>query len=247
MRKTSKAQLEELAVTVIVKHWAIILLLVLIVAALIYGTVALYLNAAKYGAQTALLSYKAAEADSSESAYISTYDSAFSSTEEKWHLSNQATINIRGFSTTEKLEVLTVSYVDIITNDNKGNESWLLVPGKGVFTVDLRMCEFMFDNDRKYVCVRIPKPELTECSIDSENVQQLLFDDGGVFSRSIGAGVELVMSQRREASEKIQAEFLNNPSYYQSAKLAAQNIMEYLIKEFNLDIPDLVVEVEIME
>ena len=248
MKRSSKDRLEDLAISTIIKHWATIILLVAVVALMIYGTVVLYLNAAKFGAQTAISSYKSSKAESSEQAYQSTYESSFSTSEAKWHLSNKETIVFGGLLSAEKLEVLAVSDVEYIVNEGSLGKSisWLLVPGKGIFTVDLQKSDFVFDNDRNYVHVRIPKPELTECSIDSANVQQLFFKDG-ILDRSIGAGVELAMTQRQEAAARIQEEFLSNTSYYQSAKIAAETLVANLIKELNLDIPDLIVEVEVLE
>ena len=117
--------------------------------------------------------------------------------EKTHHVSNRASISISNLKQIETLEVLKVWSVDYQINGKNGDresnsniigkilpssedESWLEVPGYGVFTVDLRAAEYIVDDERHYVLARIPKPELTEFTIDTKSIHSLLYKEQGL-------------------------------------------------------------------
>lgn len=69
-----------------------------------------------------------------------------------------------------RLEVLRDSDSEFVIENAKDNDqnipSWLEVQGIGVFTADLEAAEFIRDDVRQYVLVRLWKPELTDCTIE---------------------------------------------------------------------------------
>ena len=163
------------------------------------------------------------------------------------HTSNDVAIVIGNLKDEAALEVLEVYNVAYIIEDAEDNESdiisWLEVPGKGVFTVDLKVSEFVVDNERNYVLARVPRPELTDCTIIYEKVNRLLFKNDA-FNDSIGVGENLARQQLEDGYQRIKKSFVSNTKFYQSAQVSAENIIVNLIKSLNSEVKDLVVEVE---
>ena len=102
--------------------------------------------------------------DAYEDARLDTYqqfrDTAYKISEEAHHVSNDVAISISAVKEKSNLEVLKVSDVVYIITDSEdtksGTTSWLKVNGTGVFTVNLTAAEYLVDNYRHYVLVRIP-------------------------------------------------------------------------------------------
>ena len=125
--------------------------------------------------------------------------------------------------------------------------SWLEVPGYGVFTVDLQSAEFIIDNERGYVLIRLPYPELSEFTIDYENVEVLNFEDSGIFKNSAKVGEDLARKQLQSAELTMRQSVNSNQKYYQAAENDATNILLNLVKQLNPQIENLVVDVEFIE
>ena len=117
---------------------------------------------------------KAAE----ESVYQSFYEQGFKAGEEEYHVKNRAVITLGNLRETANLEVLSVSDVAfMIENPNSENnniQSWIQVPGTGVYTVDLAAGEFLVDDERSMVFVRVPKPELLPMNRIQEDISSNL-------------------------------------------------------------------------
>ena len=149
-----------------------------------------------------------------------------------------------------ELEVLEVFDVEYIIEDEENNEdgilSWLKVPGKGVYTVDLTAAEFIVDEERHYVLVRVPEPEMKDCTIVYNEVQQLLFKNKG-FNESISIGEDAARKQLQEAYVRLEKNLGVDLNFYQSAELSAKRVITSLVKALNVKIPDLIVEVEFID
>ena len=176
-----------------------------------------------------LLSYNIAEADN--------------------HVKNRGIISIENIQEKADLEVLAVSDVEYITNENSGDKdkSWLEVPGTGVFTVNMAMSEFVIDDVRHYVLVRVPKPEIKTENIDikTEEIKILLYkNERWLDNGSIEDGEELARRQMSEAQAIIQEDVQSNERYFEIAKSSAESIIKQLIKSLNKDVANLDVEVE---
>ena len=120
------------------------------------------------------------------------------------------------------------------------------MPGEGVFVVDMAAGEYIVDNERRYVHIRVPYPELTNIYIDYENVKSLLFKNGIFFynNEDYDTGEELAKKQLDIASVLIKKEFISNQKFYLSAQDAAKTSIEALVRQLNFDVEDLSVEVE---
>lgn len=145
------------------------------------------------------------------------------------------------------LEVLNVSDIEFIVQDKErsnGNiTSWLEVPGEGTYVVNLQEAEFIIDNERMHVLVRVPEPELTNVRILYGKVDKILFKDD-MFNGSYREGEELAMKQLNEADLLIKKEFAMNQNYYISAQNAARSTIECLVYKMNPGMDNLTVEVE---
>ena len=184
-----------------------------------------------------------------EKVYHAYYEQGFNAAEADYHLKNRAVISFGNIRETANLEVLSISDIAfMIENPDSGNKntlSWLEVPGTGVFTVNLAAGEFLADDERSAVYVRLPKPELLpmNISIDHENVKVLRFSSNALLS-SVRDGEQLAGKQLNEARTRILEDIGSNLQYYEFAENSARTLLENLIKAINREIPDLKVEIE---
>lgn len=190
------------------------------------------------------------ERESAEKAvYQSYFDHGFKAGEQEYHVKNRAVITLGNIRETANLEVLSVSDIAFMienpSDSNKNIQSWIEVPGTGVFTVNLAAGEFLVDNERSMVFARVPKPELLpmNISIDHANIKVLRFSSN-VWTTSIRDGEQLAGKQLNEARTKIQEDISSNLQYYEFAEKSARSLLENLIKAINSDIPELKVEIE---
>lgn len=180
-------------------------------------------------------------------AYQAAYASYQSASEEKYHVGNRVSVYIGNLQEEQKLEVLKVNDVEFIIENKEDNAnniiSWLEVPGEGTFVVDLKAGEYIVDERRANVLVRVPYPELTNVQIDYKNVQKILFKND-MFNDSYQVGETLAEQQLDKADALIRKEFASNENFYLNAQEAAKHAIEALVKQLNPEVPDLTVDVE---
>lgn len=231
-------------------------------AVLLCLCVYLILDTITLGAGAAIDSFGPAKDEAANEVYQIFYDQSFKVAEEAHHVSNNASISIGNLHEVQKLEVLKVSDVSYETPNPEDQGwfadfvesivgildadmvSWLEVPGSGVFTVNLQASEFIIDEERQYVLIRVPNPELAEFTIDYENVELLLFEKGGAFKNSAKYGADLAVEQLQNAELTMMQNVNDNQTFHQKAKDATINMLVNLVKQLNPQLPDLVVEVE---
>lgn len=102
------------------------------------------------------------------------------------------------------------------------------------------------DNERKFVLVRIPKPELNYCEIDDNSVKPLFFKND-IMDDSYSEGEQLANKQLQEGSDQIKKSIGSNATYYQMAKKLAKQMITSLVKGLNGNIEGLTVEVEFID
>ncbi len=184
-----------------------------------------------------------------EATYQGFYEQGFKAGEENYHVKNRAVITLGNIRETANLEVLSVSDVVFMIEEpekaNKNIQSWIEVPGSGVYTVDLAAGEFLVDDERSMVFVRVPKPELLpiNINIDHANVKILRFASNA-WNTSVRDGEVLAGKQLNEARTRIQEDISSNLQYYEFAESSAKTLLENLIRAINSDIPELKVEIE---
>lgn len=196
--------------------------------------------------------YQKTKAEESGKVYDDFFDAGKNFAEEQLHSSNRVYIQIGKIQEEEKLEVLRVSDVDYIIwdKDDKDNKyditSWRKVPAMGVFTVNLKASEIIKDDERKYVLVRIPSPQLTDFTLDDENKETLFFHTG-LFDNSPGDGADITAEQDKEAYRNLKKSMSTNSDYYQQSKDSAKTTIKNLVAQMNPDINGLIVDVEFID
>lgn len=234
-------------------------------AILLCLSVYLVLDSFAEGTGAALDSFDNAKDQAVEDVYQFFYDKSFEAAEKAHHVSNNVSITIGDLREEQKLEVLKVSDVAYETPEPKDQGwfdeliesvtgifdadvvSWLEVPGNGVFTVNLQAGEFIIDEERQYVLIRVPSPELTEFAIDYENVELLLFEEGGAFKNSAKYGVDKAMEQLQSAELTMMQNVNNNQEFYKRARASTEKMLVNLVQQLNPQLPKLSVEVEFID
>lgn len=123
-------------------------------------------------------------------------------------------------------------------------EAWIRFNGIGTFTVDLQNTEFILDEQRQTVLVRIPSPVIDPVLIQQDDDDVLYTSDAGLFNNSSDIGNQLILSMTQKAQQNMTAKARSNPEYYAQAKTSAKKTITQLIKNLNPDLSDLTVEVE---
>ena len=202
--------------------------------------------------------------EKAESVYQNFYNKGYEAGEKAHHVSNRAFISIGDLRETQELEVLAVSevsYQEQKPEENTGIQGllegfenmfkpgftvWLEVPGSGVFTVDLQAGEFIIDPVRQLVLIRLPSPELAHFTVEYDNVNELYFDQEGLFSGTAKSGVDAAETLLKDAHSNMMQSVANNQDFHQRARDAAENMLTTLVKQLNPHLPDLQVEVEFL-
>lgn len=221
------------------------------------------LDSLTVGALAAKDQYSTVKNSVAEATESEFYERSYSFAEKQHHVSNDVSITIGTLQEQAKLEVLTISEVEYVTPDDEEKKnlfetiantvtgwfkadviSWLEVPGNGVFTVNLQSAEFIIDNQRQFVLIRVPKPELTNFTIDYSNVQLLKIEDNGLFKNSAKVGEDLAREQLQSAELSMRQNANTNQAFYKSACGSTEKILKTLVSQFNPQLPELTVEVE---
>ena len=201
------------------------------------------------GSRAVKAAFETEKAAAEETVYHAYYEQGYQLAEAEYHVKNQAVISLGNIRETAELEVLSISDIAFMIEDptaeNKNIQSWLEVPGTGVFTVNLAAGEFLADDERMMVYARLPKPELLpmNISIDHANVKVLRFSSNALLS-SVREGEQLAGKQLNEARTKILEDIGSNVQYYEFAENSARSLLENWIRAVNSGIPELKVEIE---
>lgn len=204
-------------------------------------------SAIKHGGTVMAETYKDVCEEEREAVYQEQYEIYRAAGEERHHVSNRVSIYVGNLQEEQRLEVLKVSDVEFIIENREDNSynivSWLEVPGEGTFVVDLKAGEYIIDEERANVLVRVPYPELDNVCIDYANVRKILFKND-IFNESYKIGEELAGQQLARADMLLKKEFTSNQNYYINAQETAKHTIEALIRQLNPEVPNLTVDVE---
>ncbi len=220
----------------------IIMSLLLIMVLLITGVVV------GIALRTAASAVKSAFSDSLKlkkgETYQAFYQTSFDIAEEKYHVENKVTISVEDIKEIAGLEVLQVSDIEYVYNEGN-TKIWTAVKGHGVYTVDLSLGEFLVDEARQYVRVRVPSPQLGRSGLDYE-YENYLFEDG-IFNGSTKKGVDLAQNDLKAAQNQLQVKLTSTQIYYESAQKCAEEIIRSLVRNCNPGVTNLVVDVEFID
>lgn len=216
---------------------------------LIGGSVFLIIQGLGVSVASAEEAYRKTFIEETEKTAQEYYEWAFNKAEKNYHVSNEVLITIGEIEGQSKLEVLRVSDVEFIIQDDDDSEiiAWIAIPGDGVFTIDMTMSEFLIDEIRHIVTARVPQPRLTECRVESNNIDIYEFKTGKLINGNYAEGVKLAEEHLKEGYDMIKNEFISNQQYFLSAQQSAESLLTNLIRNLNSEIEDLKVEIEFVD
>ena len=185
-----------------------------------------------------------------EEAYQSTYDDYVHMGETAFHTANHATIVVSPALETHDLEVLTVCATVLVHNSQKN--IYEEITGYSHFSTDLKAAEYMIDDERQTVYIRLPEPKLMEpVTLDEDNLRVYNLESDGKISYAIQAltgsiqnGESEAVTMRDEASTKILSLLKNDSAYMSEAKNSAESIISTLVREINPTVDNLKVLIE---
>ena len=177
------------------------------------------------------------------STYESTYNSFYKYAEKKNHVSNKVDLKISDIEDISDLEVYTVADTVFLKGEKPDDHIGTLINGHAYYTVNLSAGEFLVDNQRNTVYIRIPKPELGNVIIENnrrtfEFKNKTFLTDG-----SDSRGSTLAREFERIAKEEIYDNIKSNTNYLEQAKKSAVQIIEDLVIAMNPDIENPIVKV----
>ena len=190
------------------------------------------------------------------------YDTSYESSEKAHHVSNDVSVTIGNLRNVQLLEVLRVRDVtyETVGGDvtwirdlfnktvgrviGKDTICWLEVPAAGIFTVNLEVGEFIIDDARQYVLIRVPEPELTEFSLSYDKVKVLYYEEGSLFQQAGTDGYDLADEMLKSAEQDLRQGMEGNQDNYRKAEGSARKLLTYLVEQLNPQMENLTVEVE---
>ena len=222
---------------------ATILLMVSIVFLLVISGV-LWRSTISSGVKSAIRNYSYAKeekrAEAKEYAYNKAYEFAIKNNQ----ATNEVYISTQEIKETANLQVLAVLEREVVTQTEEEKNDityWILYEGKGIYTVNLQISEFIIDQERHYVLARIPKPEL-EIYYGKEEIK--LNTKKGLGDGSDKKGSDMLRGARERAQQTIREKIETNKEYSVKAEAEAKTQIEKLIKLFNSSVEDLKVDVK---
>ena len=172
-------------------------------------------------------------------------EGAYNLGEKNNHVSNEISVAINDAIEDTRLEVLTVRDVEYITDETNSSgtvTSWLKVTGEGVYTIDLKTAEYLYDSITKTITVILRKPELTHCRlVNGENIfyqDNRLLGDGKIID-----GEDLAQRQIQKGYIETIAYFQQNPYFFESAKKSGEIFVTNIIKQLYQNNPEINVEI----
>lgn len=193
-------------------------------------------------------SYQSSKDNTVSTIRKSAYDTVYNQTEEAYHVSNRATVSLDGIREKADLGVLEVQSCYLYKSDDKDRSPnlsiWYKIPGTGTFTVDMRMTEFIVDNERQHVLVKAPAPAITQFRENYEGIEELRFQNNSFLSNgSIKEGTELARKMLAQAHVQLVNRLEMTQAYYQAAQESATKLITNMIKAMNPDMSSLTVDV----
>lgn len=208
------------------------------------------LDTASKGYSAGKEAYENAKTQAAEEVYQNYYDSSYTYAERKNHVSNLTLITITQVEKINQLEVLKVSKNTVVVENSSDNASgtfsWLSLTGSAVYVVNLDMAEYLIDQHRSTVIVRIPKPTFEYQSIN-EIDNLTTHTKKKINNGSINEGETIAQNLINKGNEELLSELQADQDSPQKAKESAVSLITSLVKQANPEIPNLQVTVEFMD
>lgn len=163
---------------------------------------------------------------------------------------NHVEINIKDIQDIAELAVLEVRDTEFIIVSEEDSPSkvtfWLKAVGTSTFSVNLRSSEILTNANRGYVLVRVPKPHASPAKLEYDKVDILLAIDDGKQESQDDLN-NFLDQQLVEAQKKIGTAISGNQQYNVAAQETAEWMIKKIVKGFNPDFPNLIVDVEFLD
>lgn len=174
------------------------------------------------------------------------YNTVYKQSETSHHTSNRASIMLDGIREKADLDVLEIdtSYIYVSDEEDKARAQtiWYKIPGTGTYSIDLKMTEFIIDNDRQHVLVKAPVPAVTKFS--EKKAQELEYrDDRFIIKGNVAEGETTARKMLFKAHTEMMKGLESNQEYLDAAESSARKLITNIIKSLNPSI-DLTVTVE---
>lgn len=184
--------------------------------------------------------------DTKQETYDGFKQKAFNYYEAKNHVSNRATITIGNIKEENSLEVLSVSESWIKINDGKKSDDnttrWIEFSATGIYTVDMTMSQFIIDDNKGYVLVKLQTPQLTQFALDtSPVVKNFNYEEGMLrINGNYDNGVKMHLEDRAEAYQVLKERISGKDEDLTAAKASTETLIRTFIRSVNpeLDLKD---------
>ena len=153
-----------------------------------------------------------------------TYEQFYLAALEQYKTKNDIITDIAADYGSGKLEVMkiydTISIPQAPTEDEESSLT-LVIPVNGVYTADLQLAEIITDQQRGTVRVRIPRPELSDFTVDYDKAK-LVDESGVVISAGKMSTPELARSQFEEKNIDVREQINTNKVFSENAAETAR-------------------------
>ena len=189
-------------------------------------------------------SYENGKNNTSDKIRKEVYNTVYEATEQANHVSNRVTVTLEGIREKSDLEVLQVESSYIYVSENGSKKIWYSIPGSGSFTIDMRMAEFIVDEERRQVHVIAPPPAITKFDERVEDIKELFYKNTDIGNGSTQEGTRIAQQMMYKAHNQMVKDLEMNWSYFQAAEDSATRLITNTIKALNPSLPDIQVIVE---
>ena len=181
--------------------------------------------------------------NASTNTYNTEYNKFVDKGENAYHVKNRAQITVGPALETSNLEVLTVCATVLVNNDKK--DIFEEITGYSSFSTNLKAAEYMIDEERQIVYIRLPEPRLMEpIALDENSIHKYSFSSDSFLTGSIQSGEKQAEGMRRDASAQILSKLKYDSLYLDEAKKSADSIISALVHELNPTVDNLKVIID---
>ncbi|WP_044974511.1 hypothetical protein [Ruminococcus sp. HUN007] len=217
----------------------------IILAVLIILAASLNLALYRTTVEESTSAFDKAYTESKEAQTPLTYEQYYLAALEQYKTTNDIRTDITADYGNGKLEVMKIYDTVAIpqTAEEDGVSSLtLVIPVNGVYTADLQLAEFITDQQRRTVMVRIPYPELSDITVDYDNAK-LVDESGIVISAGKMTTPELAHSEFEEKSIDVRELISSNKVFSENAAETVRRKITSAIMALN-PYEDVITEVE---
>ena len=217
----------------------------IILAVFIVLTASMNLTLYKLTVENAGEAFDAAYQTAKEAQTPLTYEEFYLAALEQYKTKNDVNTAVSADYGSGKLEVMKICDSVCIPQSSLEDEEsslTLVIPFNGVYTIDLSLAEFITDQERGIVTVRVPYPEIADFKVEYENAK--LLDDSGI-TVTLGKTTtpELARGEFEEKNIDLREQISENKIFTENAAETARRKIISTLMALN-PYEDIITEVE---